>query len=677
MRSPSIQKSASSFPLEWLELESSLVPISLDRAALGDFESASSREWLETDGLGGWASGTLSGAHTRRYHGLVVVATQPPVGRRLLVSKLAESVVVDGERFELDANSFPGAIHPRGDRLLERFERGFFPVFEYETKGFHLRKTIGAIAGESTTVVLYELVNAAQLVELELRPFLAGRDIHALGRASDARRWDAEPTLDGVRFDSRSGEPTVWIRVPCGQFEAAPDWWRSFTYDEERRRGFDFEEDLFTPGVVRVQLAPGSSLAVTLSTAPEERDGAVLLAGELARRQELVARAGFADPLARRLVLAADQFLVRRGAGWTVIAGYPWFSDWGRDAMIALPGLCLATRRFEEAKEILRTFAGAVDKGMLPNRFPDGGEAPEYNTVDATLWFFVATWRYLEATGDEPFVRDELLPVLDEILSWHGRSTRYGIGVDRDGLLRGGEPGVQLTWMDARVGERVITPRHGKPVEIQALWINALRIAAALHARFGRSGRARVLERLADAAAVRVDELFWSESQKALADVVEGERRDESLRPNQLYALALPWPSVGPPRARAALETVERELLTPRGLRTLAPGDPAYRPRYEGGPEERDGAYHQGTVWPFLLGVYICSLLRFRNSAGQTAARALLERFGPHLEEACVGTVSEIFDAEPPHAPRGAVAQAWSVAELLRAFRSLESVGHA
>jgi predicted glycogen debranching enzyme len=426
---------------------------------------------------------------------------------------------------------------------------------------------------------------------------------------------------------------------------------------------------------------PGATLAVVLSTESEPRDGKALVEREAARRTALVERAGFTEAAARRLVLAADQFLVRRGEGWTVIAGYPWFSDWGRDAMIALPGLCLATRRFEEAKGILRSFAAAVDRGMLPNRFPDDGEAPEYNTVDATLWFFVAVWRYLEATGDEPFVRGELLPVLDEILSWHGSGTRYGIGVDRDGLLRAGEAGVQLTWMDARVGERVVTPRTGKPIEIEALWINALRVAASLHLRFGNGARAEILERLADAATARVDEQFWSETTHALADVVSdderadgrGDGRDDTLRPNQVYALALPWPSLGPERARVALKTVEGALLTPRGLRTLAPGDPAYRPRYEGGPAERDGAYHQGTVWPFLLGIYVCALLRFRNSAGQKAARALPERFADHLEEAGLGTVSEIFDAEPPHAPRGAVAQAWSVAELLRAYRALET----
>jgi predicted glycogen debranching enzyme len=653
------------------------LPIELERAALGDLERASAREWLETNGLGGWASGTLAGVATRRYHGWLVAATKPPVARRLLVAKLAETAVAGGERIELDTNRFEdGTLHPRGHEALERFELSLFPSFLFAGPRFRLRRTLAGIHGRNTTVVLYELLAGSEPVALELRPLLAGRDIHALARAAEERRWSSVPLGEAsVRFDSAAGEPAVTIAVAGGggaRFDPAPDWWWRFGYEEERRRGFDWIEDLFTPGAFRAALAPGERLAVVLTAEAEAGDGAALLAAERARREALLERAGFADPLAHRLVLAADQFLVRRGEGWSLLAGYPWFSDWGRDAMIALPGLCLATHRFEEAKGILRSFAAAVDRGMLPNRFPDDGEAPEYNTVDASLWFFVAVWRYLEATGDEPFVRAELLPVLDQILSWHGRGTRYGIRLDRDGLLAAGERGVQLTWMDAKVGERVVTPRHGKPVEIEALWINALRIAAALHARCGRPARARVLERLAETARARFEEEFWNEREKALFDVVDGEARDRSLRPNQLYALALPWPSIGPERARAVLATVERELLTPVGLRTLAPRDPAYRPRYEGGPAERDGAYHQGTVWPFLLGVYVCALLRFRSAAGKAAAKSLLDAFARHLAEAGVGSISEIFDAEPPHAPRGATAQAWSVAEILRSLRGLE-----
>jgi len=412
-------------------------------------------------------------------------------------------------------------------------------------------------------------------------------------------------------------------------------------------------------------------VAVVLSTREGARDGQALLARERARREALAAPAG-EDAVERRLRLAADQFLVRRGEGWTVIAGYPWFADWGRDAMIALPGLCLASGRFEEAKGILRAFAAAVDRGMLPNRFPDSGEEPEYNTVDASLWFFVAAWRYLEASGDPAFVRDELLPALDDVLAWHGRGTRYGIAVDADGLLRAGEPGVQLTWMDARVDGREVTPRTGKPVEIEALWVNALRIMAALHERFERPARARILARLADAAASRFLELFWNEAEGCLDDVVSGSTCDASLRPNQLWALALPFELVPEAMAKRVLAKVEKELLTPVGLRTLAPGHAEYHPRYEGGPAVRDGAYHQGTVWPFLLGPYCDALLRYGGARGRSRARRLVRALvGRSLGEACVGSISEIFDAEAPHTPRGAFAQAWSVAELLRVWREL------
>ncbi len=656
------------------------LPIVLEAPRWNDQDRAGSFEWLESNGLGGWASGTVSGAATRRYHGLLVASAKPPVERRLLVSKLAESVVVDGERFELDANRFEdGTIHPRGFERLERFELALFPSFLFSGTRFRLRRTVVGVHGQNTTVVLYELEAGSAPVELELRPFLAGRDIHSLGRESAERTWRATPISSGVvRFDAAAGELPVTIAVPEARFDVDGDWWRRFAFDEERRRGFDFLEDLFTPGRFRLALEPGSRVAVVVTAEATPGVGEALVARERERREALVARAGFADPLGSRLALAADQFLVRRGDGWSLIAGYPWFADWGRDAMIALPGLCLATGRFDEAKAILRSFAKVVDQGMLPNRFPDSGEAPEYNTVDATLWFFIAVWRYLEATGDETFVKDELLPKLDEILSWHGRGTRYGIRVDADGLLVAGEPGVQLTWMDARVGERVITPRHGKPVEIEALWINALRAASALHARFDRPARARVLERLADTAAERFEELFWNERDQALYDVVDSDARnapDRSIRPNQLYALALPWPLIGPEKARAILATVERELLTPVGLRTLARTDPAYCPRYEGGPAERDGAYHQGTVWPFLLGIYVCAVLRYRNGAGQAQATEILDRLADRLAEAGLGSVSEIFDAEPPHAPRGAVAQAWSVAELLRSTCALATGG--
>ena len=652
----------------------------VDRDVCTDFPRSSTLEWLEANGLGGWASSTVSGAHTRRYHGLLVAATEPPVGRKVLLSRLDETVEVDGESFDLGANRFPGAIHPRGFEHLAEFRQELFPSWEYEIGAARLKKTIAAVhleTEESATLVLYEFCSPLPLgeglgvraVRLTLRPFFAGRDFHSLVHENDSVRREGSFEEGTLRYRSYDGLPEVFLHVPGGDYAPSPDWWRRFEYDLERERGLDFEEDLFTPGAITVTLAPGARLGILISTAPPNgRDAWDLFDAERQRREKLLAPLADSDPLTRALALAADAFLVRRGAGLsTVIAGYPWFSDWGRDSMIALPGLCLATRRFDEAKGILRAFAQAESEGMLPNRFPDSGdEAPEYNTVDATLWFFVATWDYLEATGDGAFVRDELMPVFEDILAWHERGTRHGIRVEPDGLLHAGEPGVQLTWMDAKVGDWVVTPRTGLPVEIQALWANALAITAELSERFGKKDRAADLRRRAEQVRERFSERFWNEEAGGLYDVVNDEGQDPSVRPNQIFALSLPFPLLEGDRAARLLSLVEGRLLTPRGLRTLSADDPRYRPIYVGGPLERDGAYHQGTVWPWLLGPYVTALVRVRGEEGRRQGRKILEEFAPHLAEAGLGTVSEIFDADPPHAPRGCPAQAWSVAELLR-----------
>lgn len=641
----------------------------LEREVCADFARASEYEWLETNGLGGWASATAAGANTRRYHGLLVAATAPPVGRMVLLSRLDETVATAEGRFELAASQFPGVVHPRGFDYLERFRRALFPSFEYAAGGVRLRKTVAAVNGENTTLVLYEVLAAPGPFVLELCPFFAGRDYHTLVQANPYVRRDGYFADSTLVYQSYDGVPRVFLRVPGASFRPALDWYYDFEYAREEERGLDHREDLFTPGVLSVPLAPGARLGVIASTAdPAGWTAWDLFAVERRRREAEIASFGNPDPLCRALAAAADAFVVRRGEGLrTVIAGYHWFSDWGRDTMISLPGLCLVTRRFDEARSILRAFARAVSEGMLPNRFPDRGEPPEYNTIDATLWFFVAVWRYLQASADEMFVRDELTPVLEEILAWHERGTRHGIHVDDDGLLAGGEPGMQLTWMDARVGDRVVTPRIGKPVEVAALWANALWILSQLLARAGRSAEAGALRRRARAARQRFAEVFWNAEEGYLYDCVDGDAKDASLRPNQIFALSLPFPLLGGERAESVLRAVEEKLLTPRGLRTLAPDDPRYQGTCAGPPEERDAAYHQGSVWPWLLGPYLTALVRLRGEAGREAGRALLQGFAPHLGEAGLGTVSELFDGDVPHAPRGAIAQAWSVAELLRA----------
>jgi predicted glycogen debranching enzyme len=455
---------------------------------LRDFDRCSELEWLETNGLGGWASSTVAGAHSRRYHGLLVAALKPPVHRVVLVSKLDEVLDVDGSSHPLSSNRFPGAVHPDGHTRLSAFRRDLFPVFEWRVDGVELRKTVAGIDGENTTVVLYEVSAAPRRVTLVLQPFLTCRDVHHLGPDAalsehvlfedDALLW--RPVEDG---------PEVWVQVPGGEFESDPSWFHRFEYEVERRRGFDCSEDLWTPGRISVELGEGDRLGVVLSTrSPDGRDGAALLAAEAARREALLERLPAPTDLTRTLALAADQLIVRRGSDLrTIVAGYHWFTDWGRDTMIAIAGLCLATGRDDDARRILRAFAASVDRGMLPNRFPDSGEEPEYNTVDATLWFFVAAHAYLQATGDLQLIREELLPVMWDVIRWHERGTRYGIRVDTDGLLLAGEPGVQLTWMDAKIGDWVVTPRHGKAVEINALWHNALTILADFEERIGSS----------------------------------------------------------------------------------------------------------------------------------------------------------------------------------------------
>ncbi len=648
------------------------MPISFDATVTHDFENAANREWLEANGLGGWASGTIAGCHTRRYHGLLVAATRPPVGRMVLLSKLSETLALGDERFELDTNRYAGAVNPRGFESLSSFALDPMPTFVYEAGGVKLRKSITAIHGENTTVILYDVLEAPASFTLELRPLIAYRDYHALQHRNDAIRFANATFAEGVfRARPYDGAPELFLQAAGCSFSAKPDWYFRFEYAKEQERGLDAYEDLFCYGAFHRQLAKGDRFGVIVSTGDVDgRDPLALVAKERARRIAVASEVAGDDDTVRALTLAADAFIVRRGEDLrTIIAGYPWFSDWGRDAMIALPGVCLATGRHDDAKKILRAFARSVDAGMLPNRFPDVGEAPEYNTVDATLWFFVAAHRYLEASGDEEFVLRELLPVFEEIVAWHERGTRYGIKVDDDGLLLAGSPGTQLTWMDAKIGDWVVTPRHGKPVEIQALWYNALCVLADLRKRAGRSADSASLLARAKQVKERFVGLFWNPEASCLFDVVDGDLKDASIRPNQVFALSLPYPLLPKDKARSVLAVIEQKLLTPYGLRSLAPDDPGYRGRYEGDLASRDSAYHQGTVWSWLLGPYADALVKTNGAVGKPKARKAIEGLTPHLQEAGLGTISEIFDGDVPHAPRGCPAQAWSVGEAIRVFK--------
>lgn len=635
-----------------------------------DLDSALGKEWLETNGMGGFASSTIVGLNTRRYHGLLIAATHPPVGRMALLSKFEETLIVAGERFDLSANHYPGVVHPQGYLNLEEFRLDPFPIFVYKAGIVTIEKRVFLVQGENTAVIEYELLTPSAC-QLEIRPLIAFRDYHSLTHRNDSlnRRFDTAPRC--VTIAPYSGLPALHFAHDAASVDTTGDWYFNFCYRLEEERGLDAREDLFNPFVLKFDLTNARSAAVIASTGQRSIfEVTELREREIERRASIRDAAPAADAFVRDLTAAADQFIVKRGDLQTVIAGYHWFSDWGRDTMIALTGLTLTTGRFEIAKNILRTFAGAVDRGMLPNRWPDAGETPEYNTVDATLWFFEAAGALARYTSDYDFVFTDLWDVLNSIVDWHLRGTRFGIHVNDLGLVECGEPGSQLTWMDAKIGDRPITPRKGMPVEIQALWYNALLTMKDFAIHRNDNAASQKFGALAERAKESFENLFWNESAACLFDVVDGEMRDASIRPNQIFAVSLTYPILTGERAARVLERVERDLLTPRGLRSLSRDDPHYHGHYQGPPWIRDAAYHQGAVWSWLLGPFATAYLRVHeySTPAREKAEGWLRSFEEHLREAGLGQISEIFDGDAPHTPRGCIAQAWSVGEILRAL---------
>ncbi|HYY69173.1 MAG TPA: amylo-alpha-1,6-glucosidase [Terriglobales bacterium] len=635
-----------------------------------DLDAALSREWLETNGLGGFASSTIAGLNTRRYHGLLVAATQPPVGRVVLLSKLEETLIINGRSFDLSANQYPGVIHPQGYQYQTGFRLDPFPVFIYQVEGIEIEKSVFMVEGGNTTVVQYQLKTPRDSVRLEVAPLIAFRDYHSTTHENVALDATVTSETGLVTTAPYSGLPRLYLAHDADAVHTGGGWYRNFEYRVEQERGLDYREDLFNPLIFRFELTARTDATIIASTERHDvREASRIRKNEVARRASVAALSPVKDDFVRSLVTAADQFIVARGQQKTVIAGYHWFSDWGRDTMIALPGLTLVTGRFDVARSILLEFSKHVDQGMLPNRFPDAGERPEYNTVDATLWYFEAIRAYVEYTGDYEFVRQNLYDVLNDIIAWHVRGTRHGIRVEDSGLLASGAPGLQLTWMDAKVGDWVVTPRHGKPVEIQALWYNALRVLEDFAARFGDSAAEKRYAEMAAAAHCSFNRLFWNENAGCLYDVVNGGPPVASIRPNQVLAVSLKHSMLSPERAAGVVRVVARELLTAFGLRTLSPRDPRYIGHYNGDQHARDSAYHQGTVWPWLFGPFLSAYIRVNGGTAEARLQAAewLEPFRRHLHEAGLGQVSEILDGNPPYRPRGCIAQAWSVAELLRA----------
>ncbi len=645
--------------------------IQLGKDICGNLELGLRREWLETNGIGGFASATITGANTRRYHGLLTAATKPPVGRMVLLSKLEETLVIGDQRFDLSTNQYSGAIHPRGFELLTGFRLDPFPVFTFEVDGVQIEKSVFMTQGSNTTVVEYRVLNAPRkaALRLEIRPLMAFRDYHTLTHENVALDTTLQQEPGMISLRPYHGVPRLYLAHNAAQVEAHRDWYRHFFYAIEAERGLDTSEDLFNPAIFLFEISKTQPATMIASTEPQRvANFGRYRKAEVSRREQIAATASTEDPLARKLALAADQFIAKREDGYTVMAGYPWFTDWGRDTMIALPGLTLPTGRADIARGILHEFAKHVDQGMLPNRFPDGNEAPEFNTVDATLWFFEAVRAYLDFTGDEKFVREELYGVLKDIIDWHIRGTRYNIRMLENGLLNAGEPGVQLTWMDAKVGDWVVTPRSGKPVEIQALWFNALKVMEELATRFHDQESVKRFRTSSSLVQWTFNRVFWNEEKGCLYDVVNGGNPDGSIRPNQVFAISLHYSMLPKDRSEQVLGVVERELLTPYGLRTLNEKDPNYKGRYEGGPYQRDSAYHQGTVWPWLLGPFISAYFKVHGNSAETRNHALglLRPLEEHFSEGCLGQISEIYDGTVPQYERGCFAQAWSVGQIMQ-----------
>ena len=634
------------------------------------------REWLYANGLGSYASGTLSDTLTRRYHGLFVPALNPPVGRRVLLNKFDASAQYDGRTIDLSSNRWhDGTIAPRGDAHIVDFRiDGRVPVWTYAFADALLERRIWMERGEQIAYVEWRLRDASTPVELTLKAYVNDRDYHALTRAYDIANV---AQIDGDLATVRMGGGTTWyLRAPGARIEAAGQWYYGFCYEAETERGLDDVEDLYYALAIHGDLTtPGARLVVRIALDPGEAAPGDPHAGESALRARWrSAHPRIADPphWVDRLVLAADSFVVARTVdgkvGSTVIAGYHWFGDWGRDTMIALPGLTLTTGRPEIARDILETFARFVDRGMLPNCFPDSGSAPEYNTVDAALWF-IETVRYYHAKTQDTALLAAIFERLDEIVECYTNGTRYDIGVDpADGLVHAGQAGVQLTWMDAKIGDWVVTPRIGKPIEINALWYNALCAMDGFAQALGRNpARYRDLGSRARASFER----FWNPQTKYPFDVLDSPQgNDPSIRPNAVYAVALPFRAFDNRRERTIVDRAAHELWTPMGLRSLAPSEPEYTGHYGGSPRDRDAAYHRGTAWPFLAGAFARA---YANAYGdRSRALRFIEALACGLDRYGIGTLAEIADGDAPHDARGCISQAWSVGEVLRTWHDLQ-----
>lgn len=664
---------------EWLEKLTGLSIADMPATDGKSIKADDEREWLVTNGLGSYASSSISGANTRRYHGLFVASLNPPTSRTALFSRIDE--YVNGENISTNFWE-PDLIEPKGFKRILTFTFYPCPTWVYDMPDGYLIKQVIMLPEKQDSYIHYfweSKPEKNQPVKLDLHVLLNHRDFHGDTHADDSWKFQQEFSNGKLKARAFDGATELSISFRHGEWSPAGDWYRNYYYPRENERGLGDREDLHHLGVLSTTIESGESFLVSASLEPQnvQTDAAELLRELIQYREQLIKAAGSPNHAAvRRLTLAADQFIVRRNStqSQSIIAGYHWFNDWGRDSMIGLPGLTLATGRPDIAKSILQTFQKHLSEGMLPNNFPDSGEQPQYNTSDATLWWAWALKKYYEASGDLDFVK-EALPGLESVVEHHLSGTRYNLRVDEDGLLSGGADNVQLTWMDAKVGDFVVTPRRGKAVEISALWYSFLRTLAKLKKAAGQD--ASRYEELA-AKTKTGFQSFWNAQKNCLYDVIgEDGVKDDSVRPNQIFALSLEPDLLEPEQMKAVMKIVEAELLTPLGLRSLSPKHPSYVGKYGNGKKsadqwERDGSYHQGTVWAWLLGPWIDARMNTfgidqENIVTVNAHLALILHHHVCFE-AGLGSISEIFDGDSPHKAAGCIAQAWSVAELLRVF---------
>lgn len=679
--------------------------ILFNKEACQDISGAIEKEWLESNGIGGYASSTIVGANTRRYHGLLIAATRPPLGRVLLLSKLEEILCIGEREYPLSTNIYPYTVYPEGYKNLVQFRLKPFPAFQYSIDGMYIEKTVFMLSGENTTVILYRVGSmddahvTPEPLSLKVRVMVAFRDYHWLTRENQMLETGYKIIADGVYLRPYGTLPPMYLFHDAQSMEHVSFWYKNIEYPKEMERGLEAHEDYYSPFALRFDLCKKKDCYVVASTSKYDTlDVFGLLDREIESREknnrdwilkmnntglqssisvqkslpeEGAERIEKLKKLSEHLWSTSRSFIVKRGNDKrSIIAGYHWFGDWGRDTMISLPGLTLVQGRFEEAREILLSYAGYVSKGMVPNRFPDYGEMPEYNTVDASLWYIHAVYQYLYFSRDFQTVYQDLYGVLREIVEYYQKGTRYNIHMDKDGLIYAGAGGVQLTWMDAKVGDWVVTPRMGKVVEINALWYNALKIMSFFSQEMKLSSECAWYNTLAQKVSGSFNEAFWFHEGRYLYDYIDGEVKDKAIRPNQVFAVSLPYTMLSGERQESVMEVIEGHLLTPFGLRSLSPGDEDYLGRHLGNPYERDRSYHQGTVWTWLIGPYISAYARVYADRKETRdhIERLLEPFYSHLFDAGLGTVSEVFDGDFPHTPRGCISQAWSVAEILRVY---------